>query len=911
MKKIYKPRLCVLLFLTFVLLGKQGFSQMGQSGWTWVNPKPFSFSPIGASFIDDNTGLFAGTAGGIARTTNAGLDWQYMTYSWIVNKQISIPIFYDIQMVNANVAYACGSASALIKSMDGGLNWTKLQTPYDNTTGNPNSLTIRSLYFLNSNVGYIVGDTIPGNPGQPMFKTTDGGETWNRVPDLPRGPWFRTGFLNNASNPLRYDTTQSANIFEIQFLNENLGYAAGQRGLLWKYDGTSWKEYNLYNYRLDLDTTLSGYRPNQGPQVQNWSALNIIEDSVVVTASFNNNIIVRTNTSGAEPIHRMTVWASQSAIQFPSSISFTNPQHLLKTKGGALVMPAGSDNGSRFHISYDTGITWQTSLAYPDPPYAGPGVSGLAITPNDRLVFGGNAGLVADSVNGVWRRPYQNSLIGSTFSRVRFADNENGSAAGGNGSLAITKDNGVTWIDRSNLNDRAGFVSYLAMSYPTKDALYISTSNGILRASYDQGETFDQLFIDSFKTSTTSGNPPLRAMDWIDNNQGWVVSYRGHNAANRSLVIFKTKDGGMTWDSVKNAFPDGSLSTPIINDIAFVNDKVGYAVGNRATIWKTIDGGLTWERSYYGADSAVFSGTFNKVSVVGENIAWVGGNSGNLLRTVDGGNTWEQLMETLPFIANISAVKAFDANQVFINMGTTIVFTKNAGGSWQVNPQSVVGVANFLQDLTFTPIVPGCGEEVCNSLWAVGTSASILKFGSDKVLPVKFSTLTGSATSDGNQLFWTAFEQKDVTHFEVEGSNDGRKFSTLEKRIYGTGLASSSYTWLHKEIPAGLYYYRVKAVEKSGNMFFTNTIIVDNKSITGWRYQLMPNSLILNNVKVEPGNISVQVVNTSGQVVAAKNWKQSGGVFNDKLNLPYSAHGVYYIRVVNEGNFQTFKVFIP
>ena len=573
-----------------------------------------------------------------------------------------------------------------------------------------------------------------------------------------------------------------------------------------------------------------------------------------------------------------------------------------------MITIAGSS--SRYHISKDTGITWQTSNIYPEgDAYNGLGISALSITPSGRFVFGGAAGVVADSISGIWRRPYVNTTLGSTYSRVRFPDKDHGALAGYSGSIAITMDNGVTWIDRSNLADRAGNIGYPAMDYPSTDALFIATTQGVVRFSSDQGETFDQIFVDSFKTSVNSSNPPIYAMDWIDNNQGWLVSWRGHNNDTRQSPVFFTKDGGLTWDSVKTAFPSGSISTPRITDIVFVNERIGYAAGTRGTIWKTTDGGLSWDRAYYGADST--TRTFAKLSVVDSNTVWAVANGGVILRTIDGGMNWMDARGDFPSTANLLGIKAYDEKQAFLTFGSMIFFTNNGGANWSAYSAPLAGIGVFLEDLEFTPLNPGCGSEVCNALWAVGGGASILKFGSDKVLPVKFTTLTGTATGEGNQLFWSAFEQKDVKHFEVEGSTDGRKFSTLEKNVFATGLNSSSYKWIHKDAPSGQFYYRVKAVEISGSMYFTNTITVDNKISTGWRYALMPGALTLNNARVLRGTVSVQMVNTSGQVMAARNWKQSGGAFNEMINLPGNAHGIYFIKVVNEGYSQTFKVFIP
>jgi photosystem II stability/assembly factor-like uncharacterized protein len=915
-------------------------AQVGQSGWTFVNPYQFSFSCIASAFRDNNTGLMVGTGGGIARTTDGGVTWQHFGYHAIQGPDLIKPNFNKVQFASNSVAYTVGTQGVMLKSIDGGINWSRVPNPFEMAT-NLFSANIQALYFLNENLGYIGGDTIPGIAGHAMYKTTDGGATWNKVAGLPKGPSSsRSG--NGTSIPFFYDSTRAKNIFDIKFLREDLGYATGQNGMIWKYNGTKWINYSITNFGLGLDTVQSGqYRPNTGPQVQNYSALSIISDSVIITVSFNNGILVRCNTQDettnenldGNPVLELLQWSSNSA--FPNGIPSSNHNHLVKSDDGKLLLPGGSPafgGVPNYYISSDTGRTWQRSDVYAEGEIkASVGFTAIALSPGGRVVLGGFSGVTADSLAGTWNKPYKNPHINSSFTRIKFADKDNGAIAGFGGTLAVTKDGGATWNDLSNLNDRSGNIAYNSLGYPTKDAMYLAVTGGEIKGSGDQGETFDKLFVDAAKFETgNSPTPSILAMYWLDAQKGWAASYRGHQPAsgvtNPNLsytVIFFTKDGGLTWDSSKSlpAGPWPVIGTakqnyaPQIRDMAFANERVGYAVGNRASIWKTMDGGVNWARVYQGNDSATFTGTYLKVALVDSNVAWVVGNGGQMFRTLDGGATWQNGRGDFPLTANVNSIAAYDTSQVFVVTNSGMVwFTRNGGGNWQSYsaPVRLGGGSGIFEDLAFTSIDPGCGQEVCNTLWVVGSSqGNILRFGSDKVLPIKFSSLTGSAVSNGNQLFWTAFEQTDVKHFEVEGSRDGRKFETIEGRIYPTGFSQYSYNYLHKDAPKGTYFYRVKAVEKSGSIFYTNVISLDNKNVSGWKYQVVSNSIILNNASALRGNVTVQVVNGSGQIIAAKNWKQPGGAFNDLLNLPHNAHGIYYIRVLNEGTAQTFKVLIP
>ena len=121
-------------------------------------------------FIDENTGWILGNeyiSPGcnllVLMTTNGGITW--------TEKQItdsgSTGFFPDeIFFINNNLGWTTAMGD-IFKTTDGGLNWTE-KTITDGA--------LRSIFFLNDQVGYAVGGILDG--GQ-ILKTTDGGTSWN------------------------------------------------------------------------------------------------------------------------------------------------------------------------------------------------------------------------------------------------------------------------------------------------------------------------------------------------------------------------------------------------------------------------------------------------------------------------------------------------------------------------------------------------------------------------------------------------------------------------------------------------------------------------------------------------------------------------------------------------------------
>src|SRR5688500_15953171 len=93
--------------------------------------------------------------------------------------------------------------------------------------------------------------------------------------------------------------------------------------------------------------------------------------------------------------------------------------------------------------------------------------------------------------------------------------------------------------------------------------------------------------------------------------------------SDESGKIYRTTDGGTTWDSVQTIF-----TSSWFNDIYFPSKNVGYACGGTAfgthwsTIAKTTNGGQTWD----SLTSNVFNGDFLCISFLNDSVGYIAGN---------------------------------------------------------------------------------------------------------------------------------------------------------------------------------------------------------------------------------------------------------------------------------------------
>jgi photosystem II stability/assembly factor-like uncharacterized protein len=108
----------------------------------------------------------------------------------------------------------------------------------------------------------------------------------------------------------------------------------------------------------------------------------------------------------------------------------------------------------------------------------------------------------------------------------------------------------------------------------------------------------------------------------LDDQTGWVVGAFG--------AIFKTADGGKTWESQPTPTLDYLFS------VDFSSPTRGVVVGKAGVILTTDDGGQTWTRRESGSDRNLFS-----VAYASPEHVWAVGDWGAVLESTDAGVTWK------------------------------------------------------------------------------------------------------------------------------------------------------------------------------------------------------------------------------------------------------------------------------
>lgn len=136
----------------------------------------------------------------------------YCLSQWVMQNSPVTSGLYDMQFIDINTGWICGTNSTILKTTNGGINWVQQVSPISGRE-------LNAIQMIDLNSGYIVGWT------NTVLKTTNGGINWNQI----TGPFSSSGSLNDLS-----------------FINYNTGWTCAFQGVIWKTTngGVSWDSLN-------------------------------------------------------------------------------------------------------------------------------------------------------------------------------------------------------------------------------------------------------------------------------------------------------------------------------------------------------------------------------------------------------------------------------------------------------------------------------------------------------------------------------------------------------------------------------------------------------------------------------------------------------------------------------------------
>ncbi|NJK84286.1 MAG: T9SS type A sorting domain-containing protein [Saprospiraceae bacterium] len=235
-----------------------------------------------------------------------------------------------------------------------------------------------------------------------------------------------------------------------------------------------------------------------------------------------------------------------------------------------------------------------------------------------------------------------------------------------------------------------------------------------------------------------------------------------------------------------------------------------------------------------------------------------------------------------------------DADNLIKAVSATADF--GASGTFIAGTYKVYGISYLLAGAN-------TASWVGQSIGAVNGTTCLLQSSNFKpltftaTLPVELLAFEARALETQNLLTWVTASEVNNAGFEVERSNDGTNWETLDfVKGYGYSLQERNYKYYDQQPWLGVHYYRLKQLDNDGAFEYSNIVSVTTKAAASFAFTLYPNptkegfTLELTGTNDAPFNL--QLVDQLGRVV--QEWRQLEGI-NHTFSTSHLASGFYTV----------------
>jgi len=584
--------------------------------------------------------------GGIWKTSDGGTTWVCKTDDMPVISVTSIEICKNSPAIlyagtgEGFYNYDAIIGDGMFKSTDGGETWQQLAS----TVGNNSFRYVNRIIVDPSNADIVLAATNSG-----VYRSTNGGSNWTEV--------FNNGnrVQQIIANPLRFNS---------QFITVNPSgiYKSGNGGSAWTYVSEEITSHNriemaisptdtaiLYAAPVNSSYGLLGfYRSIDGGKgwrnygnSTNWLGGQGWYDNCLVVSPLNSSLvfvggidIYRATFSGLNmTVDKLTHWYSGAGYPYVHA-----DQHALVTiitGANNFSIVAGNDGG--IHYSADQGINWQEF----------------------------NSGYNVTQYYDADRHPSISAFIGGTQDNGTHRSTDNPDAASSWYSVIGGDGFDCAW-NKSTPETVYGTL------YSTR--IYKSTDGGYNFSSVNNGMPESNIF-----------HTPLE-MDPSNSDKLFT--------AGNSNTLYWTDDGAASWNSVTASLNN---STRIKIAVSKANSNIVWA--GSTTIYTNVstNGGLSFQQVTQPAGSphSNLTGLYTHPSE-GSTAFMTIGSSGSpkIYRTEDLGQTWENLNGNLPDVpVHTVLVMPFDPNEIWIGTDIGLFVSADDGQSWQYDNSGIPAVS--------------------------------------------------------------------------------------------------------------------------------------------------------------------------------------------------------------------------
>ncbi len=244
------------------------------------------------------------------------------------------------------------------------------------------------------------------------------------------------------------------------------------------------------------------------------------------------------------------------------------------------------------------------------------------------------------------------------------------------------------------------------------------------------------------------------------------------------------------------------------------------------------------------------------------------------------------------------------------NYGDIHLAQQNASNVF-VNISSASDTKNFIASANGTEIYGlytyGVSPDNVGGLQGINTFNRFAVINSaDYILPVNIIGFKAWQQGTAVQLAWTALNEIDIDHYEVERSADARGFTVLGNVAAKNTGSSADYSFADQKPNTGNNYYRIKVYDKNGAIYYTQIINVIINANGGAAITIYPNPVSNGRFTLQMTNMSAAKYNLliydeKGRLVFSRTIEHTGGSASQSIELPAgTAAGVYEVNLMGK-----------
>jgi Secretion system C-terminal sorting domain len=181
-------------------------------------------------------------------------------------------------------------------------------------------------------------------------------------------------------------------------------------------------------------------------------------------------------------------------------------------------------------------------------------------------------------------------------------------------------------------------------------------------------------------------------------------------------------------------------------------------------------------------------------------------------------------------------------------------------------------------------------------------------------LPIKVYYLNGAKDNNGNTLNWKAECSSTEAIFEIERSDDGRRFATINTIVASQLRCLQPFNYSDNNIIAGTTYYRIKIIDTDGKITYSSIIkLGGSQQKEMMLVRILPNPVSniaqLNITTIKKDNVELAILSLEGKVMYKNTVQLQAGSSNISLDVSKLSKGTYFVRgVFTDGQTNSIKL---